>query len=153
RRRRSIKWREYPEDVLPLWIAEMDTPLAPAIREALAEAVELGDTGYAAPDDLCAAFSDFARSRFGWAVDASAATVIPDVMAGVAALLDQFTAPGDGVVITTPVYPPFFARLTMAGRRIVEAPLAWSYSTGYALDLSGLEAAFASPSVTACLLS
>ncbi len=153
RRRRSAKWREYPEDVLPLWIAEMDTPLAPPIRQALAEAVELGDTGYAAPDDLRAAFSDFVRSRFGWAVDPSSTTVIPDVMTGVNVLLDQVTAPGDGVVITTPVYPPFFAHLTMAGRRIVEAPLAWMYSTGYALDLDRLATAFAEPSVTACLLS
>jgi cystathionine beta-lyase len=153
RRRRSAKWREYPEDVLPLWLAEMDTPLAPPIRQALAEAVETGDTGYAAPGDLRAAFSEFARSRFGWAVDPSWATVIPDVMTGVGVLLDLVTAPGDGVVITTPVYPPFFARLTMAGRRIVEAPLAWSYSSGYSLDLDSLATAFAEPSVTACLLS
>jgi cystathionine beta-lyase len=153
RRRRSLKWREYPEDVLPLWLAEMDTPLATPIRQALAEAVELGDTGYAAPGDLCAAFSDFARSRFGWAADPSSTTVIPDVMTGIGVVLDQVTAPGDGVVITTPVYPPFFAHLTMAGRRIVEAPLAWSYSAGYALDLDRLASAFAEPSVTACLLS
>jgi cystathionine beta-lyase len=153
RRRRSLKWREYPEDVLPLWLAEMDTPLAPPIRQALAEAVEIGDTGYAAPGDLRAAFSDFARSRFGWAADPSSTTVIPDVMTGIGALLDLVTAPGDGVVITTPVYPPFFARLNMAGRRIVEAPLAWSYSTGYWLDLDRVATAFAEPSVTACLLS
>jgi cysteine-S-conjugate beta-lyase len=153
RRRRSAKWRHYPDDVLPLWIAEMDTPLAPPVKQALAEAVELGDTGYAAPDDLRAAFSDFARTRFGWAVDPASATVVPDVMAGIAALLAHVTAPGDGVVITTPVYPPFFARLTMAGRRIVEAPLAWSYSAGFSLDLDRLATAFAEPSVTACLLS
>jgi len=131
----------------------MDTLLAPPIRQALVEAVEMGDTGYAAPGDLRAAFSEFARSRFGWAVDPAWVTVIPDVMTGVGALLDLVTAPGDGVVITTPIYPPFFARLTMAGRRIVEAPLAWSYSDGYRLDLENLATAFAEPSVTACLLS
>ncbi|ELP63869.1 hypothetical protein STRTUCAR8_09324, partial [Streptomyces turgidiscabies Car8] len=45
RRRRSMKWRTYPADVLPLWVAEMDVPLAPAVADALHEAVETGDTG------------------------------------------------------------------------------------------------------------
>ena len=48
RQRRSAKWRTYPEDVLPLFVAETDFPLAPAITEALSRAVELGDTGYTA---------------------------------------------------------------------------------------------------------
>ena len=48
RRRTSAKWRAYPDDVLPLWVAEMDVPLAPPVAAALAEAVALGDTGYAA---------------------------------------------------------------------------------------------------------
>ena len=46
RRRRSEKWKVYPEDVLPLFVAEMDVPLAPPVRDALTAAIELGDTGY-----------------------------------------------------------------------------------------------------------
>src|SRR5262249_22007519 len=49
RLRRSAKWRFYDEDVLPAWVAEMDFPLAPAVKIALAEAVELDDTGYGFP--------------------------------------------------------------------------------------------------------
>lgn len=153
RRRRSAKWREFPEDVLPLWVAEMDTPLAPPIRQVLADAVEIGDTGYVAPGDVRAAFSEFALARFGWAIEPESTFVVPDVMTGVSAVLDQVTDVGDGVVITTPVYPPFFARLSLARRQIVEAPLAWSYSAGYEVDLDRLEVAFAEPSTTACLLS
>ncbi|NKE61853.1 pyridoxal phosphate-dependent aminotransferase, partial [Lentzea sp. PSKA42] len=48
RQRTSVKWRQYPEDVLPLWVAEMDVPLAEPVARAITEAVALGDTGYPA---------------------------------------------------------------------------------------------------------
>jgi cysteine-S-conjugate beta-lyase len=153
RRRRSAKWREYPEDVLPLWVAEMDTLLAPPVHEALIGAIELGDTGYVDPGELPAAYSEFALARFGWVVEPELSAVVPDVMTGVTAVLDQVTRPGDGVVITTPVYAPFFAHINLAGRQVVEAPLDWSYSSGYSVDLDRLALAFAAPEATACLLS
>jgi cystathionine beta-lyase len=49
RRRSSEKWGTYPADVLPMFVAEMDFPLAPEIKAALLEAVEAGDTGYVNP--------------------------------------------------------------------------------------------------------
>ena len=48
RRRTSMKWRTYPADVLPLWVAEMDVPLAAPVAQAIADAVAIGDTGYPA---------------------------------------------------------------------------------------------------------
>ena len=70
RERTSEKWGEYPADVLPLFVAESDFPLAPAVTEALRRAVELGDTGYTASrTPLAAAFAGFAERRFGWEVD------------------------------------------------------------------------------------
>src|ERR1700709_2957367 len=68
RLRRSAKWQFYDEDVLPAWVAEMDFPLAPAVKIALAEAVELDDTGYGYPPKLglAEAFVDFARARLDW---------------------------------------------------------------------------------------
>ena len=153
RRRRSSKWREYPDDVLPLWVAEMDTPLAPPVREALLTAIELGDAGYVDKGELREAYCEFALARFGWVLEPRLCSVVPDVMTGVTAVLAQVTSPGDGVVIMTPVYPPFFSYLSLAGRRIVEAPLAWSYSTGYVPDLDRIADAFAQPDVTSCLIS
>ena len=50
RRRSSTKWRTYPDDVLPMFVAETDFPLAPAITAVLAEAVAIGDTGYTVTD-------------------------------------------------------------------------------------------------------
>jgi cystathionine beta-lyase len=68
--------------------------------------------------------------------------LVPDVMAGVDALLNLATEPGDGVVINTPVYPPFFKHIGFARRQVVEVPLI-VVNGRWELDFAGLEAAFA----------
>jgi cysteine-S-conjugate beta-lyase len=138
RRRRSSKWVEHPADVLPAFVAEMDVALAPPVRDALIEAIELGDLGYAEPGNVFESFAAFWGRRLGWEPDPARVRLVPDVMAGIVEVLRVLTAPGDGVVITPPVYPPFFDGIPEAGRRIVEAPLA-----GGELDLDALDAAFA----------
>jgi cystathionine beta-lyase len=152
RLRSSAKWRVYDPDVLPMWVAEMDTPLAPAIVAALTRAVERGDTGYAHPGRLPEAFAGYAYRRFGWAADPGRMVVVPDVLRGLGAVLDAVTAPGDGVVINTPVYPPFFPTINDRGRRVVESPLGRTRSAGYALDLDRLAHDLARPGVAAYLL-
>jgi cystathionine beta-lyase len=137
RRRRSSKWVEHPPDVLPAFVAEMDVALAPPVHAALVEAIELGDLGYAEPGGVFESFAAFARRRLGWAPEPERMRLIPDVMAGIVEVLRVLTEPGDGVVITPPVYPPFFAGIPEAGRRVVEAPLADGE-----LDLDALDAAF-----------
>ena len=72
RERRSVKWRMYPPDVLPAFVAEMDFPLAPPVREALLAAVENDDCGYPHPEQLGEAFAGFAAERYGWTVDPGA---------------------------------------------------------------------------------
>jgi cystathionine beta-lyase len=138
RRRRSSKWVEHPPDVLPAFVAEMDVALAPPVRDALVEAIELGDLGYAEPGSVFESFAAFAARRLDWAPDPARMRLVPDVMSGIVEVLRVLTAPGDGVVITPPVYPPFFDGIPEAGRRIVEVPLADGE-----LDLDALEAAFA----------
>jgi cystathionine beta-lyase len=143
RRRRSYKWRAHPADVLPAFVAEMDVTLADPVTRALQEAVAAGDTGYATSDpELAAAVASFHLRRFEWALDPVAVTLVPDVMAGVTEILRRAVPPGSGVVVNTPVYPPFFAHIGEAGCRVVEAPLARS-GAGWALDLDAVEAAFA----------
>src|ERR1700754_3813977 len=139
RRRRSEKWRLYPPDVLPAFIAEMDYDLAEPVAETLREAISLGDCGYAARPGIGPAF---AGSRHDWTVAPDRVHLIPDVMAGVDALLNLATEPGDGVVINTPVYPPFFQHIGFARRHVVEVPLLRT-DGGWELDFAGLEAAFA----------
>jgi len=124
RQRSSAKWRVYPEDVLPLWVAEMDAPLAPPIADALRRAIDLGDTGYAAGDGYAHALAGFAARRWNWTDFPTAATqLVPDVMRGIVEVLRLLTADGDPVVVTAPVYPPFFGFVTHAGRRIVQSGL------------------------------
>src|SRR5580700_2782899 len=123
RRRRSWKWTEYPPDVLPAWVAEMDFDLAEPIKDAVREAITAGDCGYPHPVGLGAAYAGFAGQRFGWSPEPGRVYAVPDVMTGVAEVLLGVTPHGSGVVINPPVYPPFFDRLRLAGRRVVEAPL------------------------------
>jgi cysteine-S-conjugate beta-lyase len=142
RRRRSEKWRMHPPDVLPAFIAEMDYDLAEPVLAALRSAIEASDCGYANASGLGEAFARFAAARHGWAVDPGQVHLVPDVMAGLEAILLLTTEPGDGVVINTPVYPPFFAHIPNAGRRVVEVPLVVRDGR-WELDFDALEAAFA----------
>lgn len=142
RERRSAKWAAFPPEVLPMWVAEMDFPLAPAVKRALRDAVERDDCGYAHPGDLMEAFAGFVQRRFAWTLDPKRVHLAPDVMVGVAELLRVITQPGDGVVINSPVYAPFFQVTREVQRRIVDVPLVQT-PAGWNLDFAGLERAFA----------
>ena len=140
RERTSAKWRTYPPEVLPLWVAEMDVPLATPIAAALRDAIDLGDTGYpAGADEYAATFAAFATARWGWEADPGHMRLVPDVMSGAVELLGLLTGPGDAVVVNPPVYPPFFGFIGHAGRQVVEAPL----GDDGRLDLDVLAATFA----------
>lgn len=143
RERSSTKWRTYGPDVVPMFVAETDYPLAPAITERLTRAVALGDTGYTPPDPgIRDAFAAFARRRFGWDVDPARVRTTADVMMGVVELLRRVTKPGDRVIVTPPVYPPFYDCVPEAEAVIERVPLR---DTGdrWELDLAGIEAALA----------
>jgi cystathionine beta-lyase len=142
RERRSVKWREHPEDVLPMHIAEMDTPLAEPVADALAAAVARGDTGYPLPGRLPEAFAAFAERRYGWRPEPADIRLVPDVMAGIVEVLHLVTGPGARVVVNTPAYPPFFFWIDRIGRQFVESPLAHG-PEGHCLDLDRLERDFA----------
>ncbi len=139
RRRTSVKWRAYPPDVLPLFVAEMDTPVAPAVVDAVHDALAVGDTGYDVGTTYAEALAPFARERWGWTPDVASSRTMPDVMVAIVEVLRVLTAPGDAVVVTPPVYPPFYGFPGNEGRQVVEAPL----DAGLRLDLETLEAAFA----------
>ncbi len=137
--RTSMKWRTYPDDVLPLWVAEMDVPLAEPVVRAVTDAVACGDTGYPAGTAYAEALAGFARKRWGWdgiAVERTA--IVPDVMLGIVEALKLVTGPGEAVVVNSPVYPPFYQFVEHMDRRVEEAPL----GADLRLDLDVLEAAF-----------
>ncbi|KQX07890.1 MULTISPECIES: MalY/PatB family protein [unclassified Leifsonia] len=144
RERTSEKWRMHPADVLPLTVAEMDFPLAPPIAAALHAAVDRSDTGYVSSRlAVATAFAGFALERWGWEVDPQRITSTADVSLGIVEVLRQVTRPGDGVIITPPVYPPFFELAPEASARIVEVPLLGGIDDGWRLDLDAIDTAFA----------
>ncbi len=148
RTRTSTKWREHPPDVLPLWVAEMDVPLAEPVQRVLHDAVARGDTGYAAGTAYAEALAAFAAQRWAWDdVDVARTALVADVMLGVVEVLKLLTAPGDTVVVNCPVYPPFYAFLETMGLQVREAPL----TADCRLDLDALAEAMAGPA-TAYLL-
>jgi cystathionine beta-lyase len=144
RTRTSEKWRAHPSDVLPMFVAEMDYPLAPQIADALRAAIDRSDTGYVDPRDPAprVAFAAFARDSWGWSPDPERMSTTTDVSVVIVETLRRLAAPGDGVIITPPVYPPFFDLIPEAGARVVEVPL-HADGTAYSLDLAGIDRALA----------
>lgn len=141
RRRSSEKWSEYPDDVLPLFVAETDYPLAPAVTAALERAVRDGDTGYlASRTPLPDAYVAFAKRRFAWSVDPARIRTTADVSMGVVEILRRVIGPGERVIVNPPIYPPFFDLVAEAGGVAERVPL---HDTGetWELDLAAIEQA------------
>ena len=151
-RRKSFKWRTYPPDVLPTFVAEMDFTVADEISEAVRAALEIGDTGYPHVGELGDAFASFAAGRLRWRPRSDWVFAVPDVMTGIVEVLLATTPHGSGVVINPPVYGPFFFRLAFIGRRVVEAPLRRLDDGSYDLDFEAVDRALARPDVGAYLL-
>ena len=140
RRRTSAKWRHFDPDVLPLWVAEMDVPLAESVVGAIEDAIAIGDSGYPAGTAYAEAYAEFARERWGWELDVAASTTVADVMGGIVEMLELVTGRGDAVVVNSPVYTPFYSFVERIERRVIEAPL----SAEHRIDPDTLDLAFSS---------
>ncbi|MGA8045575.1 MAG: aminotransferase class I/II-fold pyridoxal phosphate-dependent enzyme [Dermatophilaceae bacterium] len=139
RLRTSVKWRAFPPDVLPLWVAEMDAVLAPPVVAEVTALLERGDTGYAWPEPYVEAFARFARARWHWSVDTADVRVVADVMVGMEELTRILLPDGGHVIIDDPVYDAFALHAAAIRRDITRIPL----TARHRLDLDALEAAFA----------
>ena len=103
----SNKWRKFPPDVLPLWVADMDFPSPPAVLAALHARVEHGFFGYLnEKPEVQEVVADRLAKRYGWRVEPEAVIPVPGVIAGFNLALRAVTTPGDGLLVQTPVYPP-----------------------------------------------
>ncbi|WP_424890358.1 MalY/PatB family protein [Streptomyces sp. XH2] len=142
-RRPGVKWSRAEPGVLPAWIAEMDFPPAPAVREALMRCVE-EDLGYPSWDGrpeqgpLRAAFAERMRERYGWVLDPGHVREFTDINQGLQAVLQAVTRTGDGVAVHTPTYPPFLATVTGMGRRVHSIPYVLQ-DEGWAFDAERLD--------------
>lgn len=136
--RTSVKWRAFPADVLPVWVAEMDSRPCPQVVDAVTSALHRGDTGYAWTSDYAEAVAGFAQRRWGWSPDPATMADVPDVMIGIEELLHRHVPAAAGVVVSPPVYDSFYGFIASVGRRLVTAPL----GPEQRLDLEALQRAF-----------
>ncbi len=138
----SNKWRKFPPDVLPLWVADMDFPSPPAVVRALHARVEHGFFGYLTEhNDLPEVVAERVAKRYGWRVNPEAVVTLPGVIAGFNQALRALTSPGDGMLVQTPVYPPILRSAGNHGLRRDEHPLTRGADGRYTVDLDAFAAA------------
>jgi cystathionine beta-lyase len=145
RARRTVKWNHFAPDVLPLWIAEMDFPTAPAVLDALRACIADEEFGYPAlgSDALPVATARWCEQRYGWPARPEWVRTVPDVLKGMEVVIGFLTRPESPVVLPVPAYMPFFDLLQVSGRQRVEIPMTQQDSGRYVMDLDALDAAFA----------
>ena len=139
RKRKSVKWRHFPSDVLPLPVAEMDFPTAPKIKAALTDMVERSDTGYLGPfPELFDAFANFSAKRWGWQVDTKQMRIATDVGVGIVEIMRVLIKPGEKVMLNSPVYENIWRWISEVHATTVDTPLSED-NLSYKLDLAAIE--------------
>lgn len=140
----SMKWnyREKvfgTDDVLPLWVADMDFSCPPSVTEALIERAKHPIYGYPGkPDAFFSAVVDWLKRRQNLDINQEWLTSIPGVVPGLHVAVDAFSKPGDNIIIQPPVYHPFFSTIKDKGRHVVENPLQEADNGEYYMDLDDL---------------
>jgi cystathionine beta-lyase len=140
RQRSGEKWSHYPDDVLPAWVADMDFDIAAPIREAVEQRLALSDCGYpvaASETGLLEIFCERVGRRFDWRIEPGQVQLFSDVVQAIYFGLLGLADKGDGVVIQTPIYPPFLGSTNATGRRPVLAPLQFC-ARGFEIDFDQL---------------
>lgn len=142
RKRKSVKWRQFPSDVLPLPVAEMDFPIAEEIKSALRDMIDRSDTGYLGPfPEMFEAFKSFSTARWGWSPDTSQIRIATDVGVGTVEVIRTLINPGDRVVLNSPVYDNMWRWVAEVKAELVDVPLV-ERDMEYSLDLDGIERAY-----------
>ncbi|MEO0750563.1 MAG: aminotransferase class I/II-fold pyridoxal phosphate-dependent enzyme [Pseudomonadota bacterium] len=128
------------EDALSMWVADMDFRAPEFLNDALRRLIEQANYGYFAGDAaMNAQISWWMKHRHGWEVDPDIMTSTGGLGHAIAALLETFTAPGDEIIIFTPVYHEFINKIIRAGRTVHESPLALRDGV-FHMDFDALEA-------------
>jgi cystathionine beta-lyase len=125
----SLKWDERrrffeDEDVLPLWVADMDFASPPCVTAALVKRAQHPIYGYPGePQELNQALIGWMQRRFGVKVRQEWLATIPGIVLGLHFAIDALTEPDDKIIVQTPVYQPFYQSVRNRGRQLVENPL------------------------------
>ncbi|MEZ3578083.1 MAG: pyridoxal phosphate-dependent aminotransferase [Muribaculaceae bacterium] len=147
----SYKWDSVP-GLLPLWVADMDFATAPVIIDALHRRVDMGAFGYTlVGEDYYRAVADWFGRRHGWAIERDSIMYTSGVVPALSAIIKALTAPGDKVIVQTPVYNCFFSSIRNNGCEILANPLRYT-SDSYEMDFDDLAAKVADPAAKVLLL-
>ena len=142
RKRKSVKWRQFPSDILPLPVAEMDFPIAEEIKVALRDMIDRSDTGYLGPfPEMFEAFKNFSSTRWGWSPDVAQMRFATDVGVGTVEVIRTLISPGDRVVLNSPVYDNMWRWVAEVKAELVDVPLIEN-GMEYSLDFEGIERAY-----------
>ncbi len=140
----SAKWLELRskfgrDDVLPMWVADMDFKSPKPVIEAIKERANQGIYGYTTrPESYFDAITNWQYNRHGWNVDKDLLLHCPGVVFSISLIIQEFTDPGDKIIIQPPVYYPFFSLIENNNRKIVYNPLK-KIDNKYIMDFNDLE--------------
>lgn len=141
----SAKWQYYDKDVLPMWVADMDFAAPQPVIDALQRHIAHGDFGYSMPSpELLNVLCERLERLYHWHVTPEQIVCIPSLVTGINAVCRAVGEPGDGVLIQTPVYPPFLTAPGNHQRSLQMAPLAYQaqgQTISYSIDYDVFEAA------------
>ncbi len=137
----GAKWNHYPADVLPLWVADMDFPVAEPIRQAIRDYADCDDFGYpmgAGVPGLLDAVAAHMKSRHGVTYTGEQIMPTSGIIPGLYLCTMALSGPGDEVIVQPPVYPPFRMAVENTGRRVLDNPMREA-DGHWELDLEALE--------------
>jgi cystathionine beta-lyase len=140
----SVKWDMNSiifgkEDVLPMWVADMDFEVPPCVTEAILKRASHPAYGYTFyPDSLYEAVIEWEEKRHNWKVEKEWIGFVSGIVPGINFVIDCLTDKSDGILIQTPVYPPFIESVKEQDRRLLTCPFVW-VGEEYIIDFEDLE--------------
>ena len=133
----SVKWRFYGDEVLPLWVADMDFTSPPQVMDALHERVSHGVFGYAADSQILAELVvERMQKLYGWKINLEDILLLPGVISGFNLVCQAVTQPGESIIIQPPIYPPFFEAAKNARVKEIQCGLVEQDDGAYLVDFS-----------------
>jgi cystathionine beta-lyase len=138
----SLKWSVYPEDVIPMWVADMDFRAPNEILEAIKKRLDHGIFGYQSEmKEARDVLVDWAYVHYQWTIKPEDILFVPGIVPGLNFAAQALSMSGDGILIQPPVYPPFFMVAKFANLSLQEAPLRVRENLYYSIDFDEFEQA------------
>jgi cysteine-S-conjugate beta-lyase len=137
----SVKWQKYGQEVIPLWVADMDFAACDSVLKALCDRVDQGILGYSAPPpELRPVIQERLKRLYEWSVREEEIVFVPGVVTGLSLAFMSCTAPSEGVLAQPPVYFHFLDDPVLRGRILNDPPLVKAGDT-YEIDFDAFERA------------